>query len=224
MWRELFESARHRGDRGAGGAKNWPAARAAIAGEKRTMTVPPNPAGGSGGDVSRETWKTADEFDTPIAAAAERAMQVLHTAAGQLPRPTSPPRLHGRQPEGRRRQDDDRSQPGRRTGRPGTEDTRHRPGPAGQREHRAGDQRPALRDPVVLRGAPGRDAPAGRHPAEPAQPTAVLRAGHHRPRRRGDRTRQHGGPGEPVAHRPGRRSTIRTSTSSSSTAHRPSGC
>ena len=29
----------------------------------------------------------ADEFDTPIAAAAERAMQVLHTAAGQLPRP-----------------------------------------------------------------------------------------------------------------------------------------
>ncbi len=51
------------------------------------MTVPPNPAGGSGGDVSRETWKSADEFDTPIGAAAERAMQVLHTAAGQLPRP-----------------------------------------------------------------------------------------------------------------------------------------
>ncbi len=51
------------------------------------MTVPPNPVGGSGGDVSRETWKSADEFDTPIAAAAERAMQVLHTAAGQLPRP-----------------------------------------------------------------------------------------------------------------------------------------
>ena len=51
------------------------------------MTVPPNPTGGSGADVSRETWNPADEFDTPIAAAAERAMKVLHTTAGQLPRP-----------------------------------------------------------------------------------------------------------------------------------------
>jgi len=33
-------------------------------------------------DVSRETWA-----DTPIGAAAERAMKVLHTAAGNLPRP-----------------------------------------------------------------------------------------------------------------------------------------
>lgn len=38
------------------------------------------------GDVSRETWP-AGETDTPIGAAAERAMKVLHTAAGQLPRP-----------------------------------------------------------------------------------------------------------------------------------------
>ncbi|WP_343600248.1 ParA family protein [Mycobacterium sp.] len=37
-----------------------------------------------GADVSRET---ASEFDTPIAAAAERAMRVLHTAYGRLPRP-----------------------------------------------------------------------------------------------------------------------------------------
>lgn len=45
------------------------------------MTTPPfdetTPA-----DVSRETW-----VDTPIGAAAERAMKVLHTAAGELPRP-----------------------------------------------------------------------------------------------------------------------------------------
>lgn len=41
------------------------------------------------GTVSRETWGT-DEHDTPIAAAAERAMKVLHTAAGQLPRPPHP--------------------------------------------------------------------------------------------------------------------------------------
>lgn len=50
------------------------------------MTVPPRNEQSEGtpeaGDVSRETWN-----DTPIGAAAERAMQVLHTAAGQLPRP-----------------------------------------------------------------------------------------------------------------------------------------
>jgi chromosome partitioning protein len=36
------------------------------------------------GAVSRETWP---EADTPIGAAAERAMRVLHTSAGQLPKP-----------------------------------------------------------------------------------------------------------------------------------------
>jgi chromosome partitioning protein len=36
----------------------------------------------AGGGVSRET-----ETDTPIAAAAERAMKIIHTVAGQLPRP-----------------------------------------------------------------------------------------------------------------------------------------
>ena len=50
------------------------------------MTDPNNPPG----DVSRETWPRADEADTPIGAAAKRAMQVLHTAAGQLPRPKEP--------------------------------------------------------------------------------------------------------------------------------------
>ena len=47
------------------------------------MTVPPL----EGGDVSRETWVPDEDTDTPIGAAAERAMKVLHTAAGQLPRP-----------------------------------------------------------------------------------------------------------------------------------------
>ena len=48
------------------------------------MTQPPFGEGTRG--VSRETWSGSD-IDTPIAAAAERAMKVLHTAAGQLPRP-----------------------------------------------------------------------------------------------------------------------------------------
>jgi chromosome partitioning protein len=38
-------------------------------------------------EVSRETWAAADEQDTPIGAAAERAMQVLHTNT-RLPRPS----------------------------------------------------------------------------------------------------------------------------------------
>ncbi len=51
------------------------------------MNVPPaDPSAPRTGDVSRETWPTP-ESDTPIGAAAERAMKVLHTAAGQLPRP-----------------------------------------------------------------------------------------------------------------------------------------
>lgn len=40
------------------------------------------------GPVSRETWTSGGDADTPIAAAAERAMKVLHTAAGELPRPS----------------------------------------------------------------------------------------------------------------------------------------
>ena len=38
-------------------------------------------------NVSRETWEGTGEYDTPIGAAAERAMQVLHTNK-TLPRPT----------------------------------------------------------------------------------------------------------------------------------------
>jgi chromosome partitioning protein len=51
------------------------------------MNVPPPAEPPATEDVSRETWSRADETDTPIGAAAKRAMQVLHTAAGQLPRP-----------------------------------------------------------------------------------------------------------------------------------------
>ncbi|BBY63968.1 ParA family protein [Mycolicibacterium helvum] len=53
------------------------------------MTVPPNPdrSGAAGADVSRETWSAPNDYETPIGAAAQRAMQVLHTVAGQLPRP-----------------------------------------------------------------------------------------------------------------------------------------
>lgn len=45
-----------------------------------------DPSASKPNPVSRETWQAA-EADTPIGAAALRAMKVLHTAAGQLPRP-----------------------------------------------------------------------------------------------------------------------------------------
>ena len=51
------------------------------------MSTPPTPEPRAPDDVSRETWSPGNDTDTPIGAAAERAMQVLHTAAGQLPRP-----------------------------------------------------------------------------------------------------------------------------------------
>lgn len=51
------------------------------------MTTPPFESPAGSGDVSRETWVQTANIDTPIGAAAERAMKVLHTAAGQLPRP-----------------------------------------------------------------------------------------------------------------------------------------
>ena len=51
------------------------------------MTTPPFEEPTRIGDVSRETWVPAADPDTPIGAAAERAMKVLHTAAGRLPRP-----------------------------------------------------------------------------------------------------------------------------------------
>jgi chromosome partitioning protein len=51
------------------------------------MSTPPFDRAAAAGDVSRETWGAAADVDTPIGAAAERAMKVLHTATGQLPRP-----------------------------------------------------------------------------------------------------------------------------------------
>jgi len=51
------------------------------------MSIPPTPEPTAPDGVSRETWSSGGDTDTPIGAAAERAMQVLHTAAGLLPRP-----------------------------------------------------------------------------------------------------------------------------------------
>jgi chromosome partitioning protein len=50
------------------------------------MTVPPRGSDVSRETVSRETWTGGSGSDTPIGAAAERAMHVLHTA-NLLPRP-----------------------------------------------------------------------------------------------------------------------------------------
>ncbi|MEX1175362.1 MAG: ParA family protein [Mycobacterium sp.] len=66
------------------------------------MGTPPSSVPPDAADVSRETWSDGEPWsaaadgepwsaaadgDTPIGAAAQRATEVLHTAAGQLPRP-----------------------------------------------------------------------------------------------------------------------------------------
>ena len=74
----------------------------ACVGEEKTMSTPPSSVPPDAADVSRETWSdveplsaaadgepwsAAADWDTPIGAAAQRATEVLHTAAGRLPRP-----------------------------------------------------------------------------------------------------------------------------------------
>src|ERR1700757_2447402 len=106
MWRELLASARNRG---FSAARKWAPTEAARAGrQEEAVSSPHDPSGGSpppgalqtqppapapvaprgtplpDGDGDREmenvSRETSDESDTPIGAAAERAMRVLHTA------------------------------------------------------------------------------------------------------------------------------------------------
>ena len=112
-------------------------------------------------------------------------------------------RLHHRQPEGRRRQDDHRRQRRGRARAAGAEGPRDRPRPAGQRQHRARRRAPPGH-PVVLRSAHRRDPTARRAATQPAQRAPVLRAGHHRPGGRRDRIGQHGRARRAAAHGAGR--------------------
>ncbi|HUE32175.1 MAG TPA: AAA family ATPase, partial [Mycobacterium sp.] len=115
MWRELFASARDRGVSAARKAiaarigtdgeqgttmsspRDWsvpppPSAGVAHAQSSAAVPVAPHEMGapaheappGTMANVSRET---SDEFDTPIGAAAERAMRILHTTYPPLRRP-----------------------------------------------------------------------------------------------------------------------------------------
>src|SRR5271154_4346348 len=87
MWRELFASAR---DRGVSTTRKAGAPDAGPVGEcGHAVSTPPgwptdSPPGDPTLNVSRET---SDDLDTPIGAAAERAMRVLHTAYKPLRRP-----------------------------------------------------------------------------------------------------------------------------------------
>src|SRR6218665_2339035 len=69
-----FGSADHGGDRTPGRQRRQAEGRSAVTASQGQS------------DVSRETWEPAGEYDTPIGAAAERAMHVLHTS-NTLPRP-----------------------------------------------------------------------------------------------------------------------------------------
>ena len=74
----------------------------------------------------------------------------------RMPRPVAPPRADRRQPEGRRRQDDEHGQPGRGAGHARRAGAGHRPRPAGQRQHGARRRAP-LGHAVGVRGAARRD-------------------------------------------------------------------
>ena len=182
-------------------------------------------------DVSRETsarpsqpkaWVPDDAGDTPIGAEAERAARVLH-ARRPIAAADAATRLHRRQPEGRRRQDDHRRQRRGSARAAGTEGPRDRPRPAGQRQHRARHRAPPGHA-VVLRGTHRRDVRAGGAATQPAQRASLLRARDHRPRRRRDRVGQHGRARGPIAQRADQPRRTTTSTTSSSTARRRSAC
>ena len=128
--------------------------------------------------------------DTPLGRElADNARRRIQLTGRQFPKPVLPARPHGRQPEGRRRQDDDHGQRRRGAGPVRTQGARHRPRPPGQRQHGAGDRPPR-------RGA--RRSTTCSSTALPlldvVQPCStvenlLLRPGHHRPGRRGDRAR-----------------------------------
>nr|WP_241519504.1 ParA family protein [Mycobacterium paraense] len=94
MWRELLASAVNRG---VSATRKAAAARTGTYGRQGdTVSSPTNWSGGpppaaSVADAAPEpthvSRETSDEFDTPIGAAAERAMRVLHTAYPPLRRP-----------------------------------------------------------------------------------------------------------------------------------------
>ena len=74
--------------------------------------------------------------DTPIARAARQALEVRNGDL-TMPRPRVPPGDRRRQSEGRRRQDHHHGQHRRRPGAGRPRRAGHRPGPAGQHQHRA---------------------------------------------------------------------------------------
>ena len=108
-----------------------------------------------------------------------------------------PPRHDRREPEGRRRQDDQRGEPRGRARDARAQGARHRPRPAGQRQHRA-RRRPPVRRAVDLRGAARRGVADRRRCGQRPVAQPLLRAGDHRPGRRGDRAGLDGGPGVPA--------------------------
>ena len=164
--------------------------------------------------------------DTPLAQTlAQDARRRIALTGRRLPSPPIDARPDRGEPEGGRRQDHHDGERRRRPGPVRAQGARHRPRPAGQRQHRAG-RRPPRRGAQRLRRARRRQGVRRGHRAVPDRRGTVLRAGHHRPGRRRDRAGLAGGARDAarpcarhdhLARRP-------TSTTSSSTARRASDC
>ena len=200
MWHRTGRPPEHGGGRGTSARHRTTARPPApqrgtkLMADGRTRDVSPDEASrtdASRAGVSRETSAYAEW--TPIAEEAARAARVLHPDRHRMPRPAAASGADRRQPEGRRRQDHQHRQPRRSAGDARRSGPRRRPRPAGQRQHGPGRRAP-VGHAVGLRAAARRDpARRGRH-ASSASDEPVVRAGDHRPRRRGDRARLDGRP------------------------------
>ena len=134
--------------------------------------------------------------------------RIRPTDAPEPDRPAPGPRH--RQPEGRRREDDDRGEPGRGARRARLPRARDRPRSAGQRDDRPRDQPPQRRG-LDLRRDHERHADRGLRRADRGQ-EPLRRPGDHRPRRRRDRARPRVLPGAQAARGRSRRPATTTTS------------
>ena len=182
MWRGLVESTRHRGRRSTREAEAGLEPQRTTGQEKQMSPTPDAGGAVAGGPpgapplVQRSTVmfhvkhgtalppnRGTDPagVDTPIGAEAERAVRLLHALRMVACRARRAARVHDRQSEGRRREDDDGREHCGRAGTAGTADPGDRSRPAGQCQHRARHRAPSGHA-VLLRGADRRDPVAGR--------------------------------------------------------------